>query len=156
METVYGAQIFCRAAVLALAEAAVFYDYRYYKIPNRLVVWGFAAAITGKILLTVFLGMDALELFKIPVNAVVILLMLLPLYFFHAVGGGDIKLLAVAGGLLGALEGIQISVTALMVSALYGVPVMVKRRGKGRHKIHFSYAVFVAVIISILRTQIIF
>lgn len=156
MTLLCGAEVFDKAVVLALAEAAVFYDYRYYKIPNKLIAWGFTAAFTGKLLWVVFYGESAWELLEIPINAMFVMIVLFLMYCVRAIGGGDVKLLAVAGGMLGVREGINVSVTALVVSVLYGVPAMLKRRGIHMHKIHLSYAVFVAVIISILRTQVIF
>lgn len=89
-------------------------------------------------------------------NSAASLFILVPLYIAGATGGGDIKLLAALGGLLGAETAIKTAVIALVIAALYGMPVMIKRRDTRMHKIHFSYAIFVALIISVMRTQIVF
>lgn len=89
-------------------------------------------------------------------NSAVTLFVLYPLYIAGATGGGDIKLLAVLGGLLGVETAIKTAVIALVIAALYGMPVMIKRRDTRMHKIHFSYAIFAALIISVMRTQIVF
>lgn len=89
-------------------------------------------------------------------NSAVVLFVLAPLYIAGATGGGDIKLFAALGGLLGAKTAIETAVIALVIAALYGVPVMIKRRDVRMHKIHFSYAIFAALIISVMRTQIVF
>lgn len=89
-------------------------------------------------------------------NSAVVLFILAPLYITGATGGGDIKLLAALGGLLGAETAVKTAVIALVIAALYGMPVMIKRRGTRMHKIHFSYAIFAALIISVMRTQLVF
>ena len=60
------------------------------------------------------------------------------------------------GGLLDAETAIKTAVIALVIAALYGMPVMIKRRDTRMHKIHFSYAIFAALIISVMRTHIVF
>lgn len=91
----------------------------------------------------------------IPARMIVMLIILIPVYLVHAVGAGDIKLMCVMASVTGVKRACVIFAVALVISALYGIPVLIRRRGCGMHRIHFSYAILAALIMSILSTQII-
>lgn len=99
-------------------------------------------------------GMEALGGYVL--NTVIVMTCLCPLYMAGAVGGGDIKLLCVFGGMLGVGTALKTALTALFIAALYGAALILIRREKRMHKIHFSYAIFAALVIGILNTQIVF
>lgn len=149
-------ELFNTAASIALTQGAVVCDYTSYKIPNCFVLWGFLSAWFAEISLTLCYGGNILLIPEYAAASAIVLAMLFPVYAAGAVGGGDIKLLAALGGLLGVKAAVKIAVAAMLISLLYGVPIMIIRREMHMHKIHFSYAIFAALIISIMQTVTVF
>lgn len=144
------------AAVTAVTLAAAACDYISYKIPNRLILYAAFSIAGGIITEAVWMntcspGMIA----DIPARMIVMLIILIPVYLVHAVGAGDIKLMCVMASVTGVKRACVIFAVALVISALYGIPVLIRRRGCGMHRIHFSYAILAALVMSILSTQII-
>ena len=137
-------------------DSCYFGDYISYKIPNRLMLYAAFSIAGGIITEAVWMntcspGMIA----DIPARMIVMLIILIPVYLVHAVGAGDIKLMCVMASVTGVKRACVIFAVALVISALYGIPVLIRRRGCGMHRIHFSYAILAALIMSILSTQII-
>jgi Flp pilus assembly protein protease CpaA len=129
-----------------LSGAAAVTDRRTYRIPNALngagciclaaflvlkMVWG-NAGVGG-----IANNLEAL--------AVAFCLMFV-VYLLGGIGAGDVKLLGVVGGFAG-MESIKlILVLSFVFGAVYGVAVLCRRPGGGLHRIHFSYAIFMAVV----------
>jgi len=83
------------AVAAALGAAAVFEDVRRRTLPNWLTVGGLAAALA----LAAVRGWHGL--WPAAAGAAVGFAILLPLFWMRAMGGGDIKLMAAYGALLG-------------------------------------------------------
>lgn len=148
-------QMFNAAASIAITGAAALYDYETHNIPNRLILYGLGAnaAVYAVWLAFGLIGTGAA--LNMAASTLIVLACLMPLYMLRAVGAGDVKLFAVLGGLLGTKATLHIALMSLVIAAVCGVPLIIKRREYAMHKIHFSYAILAALIISILRTQII-
>lgn len=84
-----------RLALLAMLMAAMWYDTRYRRIPNTLVLWGSLTAI-GLSVSTLGAGLNSAL-----AGGVVGFLVFGVLYRFGMVGAGDVKLVAATGFFLG-------------------------------------------------------
>lgn len=133
--------------VYTLIIAAVITDYKYFKIPNILNLWG--------LITTIFLNM----LLGVPDNlSSIIIGFLLPfflLYFVFIVGGigaGDIKLLCVIGGIIGMNSSMRFTIFCFLTSGILGIVKLLllgihKQKLFTMNKIHFSYAILAASIL---------
>lgn len=129
-------------AVLVLFTAAAgITDFRTGHIPNRLTLCGLAAAVATNVVLF-------LTLLRGPEDSIVTQLLaascnmglglvaaaLAPavLYRVNAIGGGDVKLLAVLGVAAGPSLGLEIELGAFMIAALYAPAKLAYRGELGR------------------------
>jgi len=135
--------------VYALISAAVITDYKYYKIPNTLNLWGLISAIY----LNLFL-LGQYNLYSIAIGFVVPFFILYPVFMIGGIGAGDIKLLCVIGTVLGMKSIVIFTAFCFMIAGIIGILKLFSsvNRGKGKkgyvmHKIHFSYAIYVASIL---------
>ena len=119
-------------ALVAFAVAGATSDVRAQRIPNGLVLAGLAAAL----ILRAFWG--GLPLWHGFTGATIALLIGLPLFLLRAVGGGDLKFLAVCGAFVGLplvgravlWAGVAGGVVALWVVFRRGVPLVAWHRTK--------------------------
>src|SRR6266849_4799383 len=102
----------------AVASVAAACDVRWRRIPN----WLTLSALVGGVL--VALG-----------GAAIGLCVLLPFYLIHAMGAGDVKLLAGLGSLVGPQAMVSLVIYAALVGGAISV-VMLARRGR----LHFAMA----------------
>ena len=77
------------------AAAAVYFDLRYRKVPNRLIL----CALSGGVIISAVGGWSNLGYGLL--GLIMGMLLLLPAFVLHMVGGGDVKTLAVIGLLVG-------------------------------------------------------
>ena len=116
--------------VLALTSlGAVWYDVREHRIPNAVTITAFGVALA----LRALTGFPALG--EGLLGAVLCFLLALPFFLAGGLGGGDVKLLAAFGALLGPAR----LVTALTVMALVGgvlALVTMARQGAIRSTFH--------------------
>ncbi|MCP4677198.1 MAG: prepilin peptidase [Deltaproteobacteria bacterium] len=160
-------------ATLLLCGAAAWTDYRTGRIPNRLTVTGLCFGLTlGLITQGIRGGVLA------GVGALLTALVPLLLFRFRAMGGGDVKLFAAIGSLVGAQVGLELQMLAFIFGAFQGVIVWLRagqlRQGFGhvvgliippifrarradagavavrQTEIRFGPAIFVAAVTSIL------
>ena len=130
-----------------LLLAAVYFDVRFFRIPNPLIVLGI---ITG--LLYRYLSPGELSFYFYPVGMVGMFLLLIPLYRIHAIGGGDVKLLSVCALFTGFRIGLSIAVYALCFGGFFSILYLVYHRfiskdiKKKRHVIHFSIPIMLGVL----------
>jgi len=135
--------------VYALISAAVITDYKYFKIPNSLNLWGLISAIY----LYLFLY-GQYNLNSIVIGFVIPFMILYPVFMVGGIGAGDIKLLCVIGTVIG-IKSIMIYtifcfVTAGIIGILKLLIFAIRSKGEKRYamsKIHFSYAIFVTSIL---------
>ena len=122
-------------ALLAVNLAAVHFDIRNYKIPNRLIL---AGGLTGILLRAATTGASALpEAFG---GMMLPVLLLWPLLLFSMIGAGDIKLLMVTGVFLGPAQTARAMAAALALAGAWAVIRMTRKRlWKQRFQVAASY-----------------
>lgn len=126
-----------------LAGAAVVFDFKTFRIPNRLNFLGF---ITGVIYSLIQYGFR--EAGKSILWAVITMAALFALYVSGVLGAGDIKLYAALSTFV-HMKIIYIFVVSFVAAALYGAVLVIKRGGgvlRERTCIHMSLPVFVSVL----------
>ena len=106
---------------LLLAGAAGFIDLHTGRIPNRLTLAGMGVGLA----LGAIVGGPRGALLALAAALVTATIPLL-LFKFNAMGGGDVKLLAGLGALLGAGVGLEIEILAFFLGVVYGVGIWVK------------------------------
>lgn len=128
-------------------------DYKYYKIPNSLCAWGIVSFLFIEVMLqeqgflyTAFLG------FIMP------FIILYPVYLIGGIGAGDIKLLCVIGVLSGHNSSIRLTVVSFFIAGILGLIKLVvkfylnlidkKNVYKVKTKIHYSYAIYITIILN--------
>lgn len=120
-------QLILLAIVLAIAAGT---DFRWHKIPNRLVVIGVVLALTtntGWLLM----GQNALagpDWWSPLAGLAAGFALLLPLYLFRAMGAGDVKLMAMVGAFIGFPA---ILTATLYTMAAGGILALIFMLGRG-------------------------
>lgn len=126
-----------------LAGAAVVFDFKTFRIPNRLNFLGF---ITGVIYSLIQYGFR--EAGKSILWSAITIAALFALYVSGVLGAGDIKLYAALSTFV-HMKIIYIFVVSFVAAALYGAVLVIKRGGgvlRERTCIHMSLPVFVSVL----------
>jgi prepilin peptidase CpaA len=106
----------------AVASVAAVCDVRWRRIPNWLTL---SALLGGVLLQTVRYGADG-----IPValgGAALGLCVLLPFYLIHALGAGDVKLLAGLGALVGPQALVSLAIYAALIGGAISVVILARR-----------------------------
>jgi prepilin peptidase CpaA len=127
-------------AVLLLGTGAgALVDLRTRRVPNRLTLTlatvGLALAATG---------LGGVGVIAACAGAATGLLLMLPGYLFGATGGGDVKLLAAAGTLLGPGATVWAFVATLIAGGVLALGVAVRRRWARETDNRFAYAPAIA------------
>lgn len=140
------------AMAIALTEVAVVTDFYTYKIPNWLnqygLMWWIIYYVTN-------LFFHRITIKDIVLELLAFICIFAGLFFVYAIGGlgaGDVKLLCVLGGFMGMKRLKMIIVLSFLFGAAYGILKILKERRVKMHRIHFSYAIFIAVIICAMTT----
>ncbi|HWB86992.1 MAG TPA: A24 family peptidase [Bryobacteraceae bacterium] len=111
--------------LLALVLGAAVYDVRYRRIPNWLTVSGAAVGVA----LNTFLGFGWSGLRFSLVGLLVAFGVYLVLYVLHAMGAGDVKLMAAVGSMVGWANWVGIFIiTALLGGVMALILVVAKHR----------------------------
>ena len=152
---------YCILAVITLA--AVFDDYRRYRISNRIII---AGAIVGVVLgvaqvcAAVYIKQDAHEeiisICRMYISGMAVALIIsMVVYKLKGIGAGDVKLLAVAGLYIGPRDVLWLIGVSLAAGVVIGVIETVRNKeikmisGVKLHKFHFSYAIMSGVVIMV-------
>lgn len=109
--------------VFILLGAAFLTDLKSMKIPNVLTISGVVAGLLWHFLDEGWAG----ALFALRGAAIGFVLMLV-LYWFRAIGGGDVKLFAGIGAWTGAQMTLHIIVYSILCAGLIGVIILILRR----------------------------
>jgi prepilin peptidase CpaA len=132
------------AVVLLGAAAGAVIDVRTRRVPNRLTLTlaaaGLALAATG---------FGRVGVLAACAGAATGLLLMLPGHLFGATGGGDVKLLAAAGTLLGPGATAWAFLATLMAGGALALVVAIHRRRAGSTDHSFAYAPAVAAGVSL-------
>ena len=99
------------AVLIALLVIAAVSDYRSYRIPNWLTFGGATFALVYKTVIAVSPGSAFLMAWG---GLLLGFAIMLPLYLLHAMGAGDVKLMAMVGAFLGLDETLQAVLWALI------------------------------------------
>lgn len=129
--------------LLCLLLAAVYFDIRTFRIPNRLILFGICMGVFYR-------GLSPGEhsVFYYLLSMAGMFIMLIPVYRLRAIGGGDIKLLSVCALFTGWESGLSISVYAFFFGGIISIIYLVYHRfiskdlKKERHVIHFAVPIF--------------
>ncbi|MDQ3755831.1 MAG: prepilin peptidase [Acidobacteriota bacterium] len=107
--------------LVPLAVIITYYDVRYRRIPNKVVL---ATLISGLILNTIFDGLSGL-LASLAGCALAFALMIL-LHVFGAMGAGDVKLFAAIGSVVGLHMVLPTFVVIVMTGCVFAVITMLR------------------------------
>lgn len=130
-----------------LLLAAVYYDVRTFRIPNKLILFGVGCGALYHLWLLKEQSV-VVHLF----GMVGLFVLLIPIYRLHAIGGGDVKLLSLCAWFAGPGRGLSIALGAIffggIISILYLVyhRIFSKQKDKDRHVIHFSIPIFLGAV----------
>lgn len=130
-----------------LLLAALLFDIRSFRIPNRLIVAGVGSGIVYRCL---WPGESAFYYYLLGMAG--IFLLLIPLYRLRAIGGGDVKLLSVCALFTGFERGVWITIYALLFGGIFSIIYLVyhhifsKQSKTERHVIHFSIPIFLGAV----------
>ena len=135
------------ALLLCLVLAAVYFDIRTFRIPNRLIIFGIVLGV-------LYRGLSPGEhlVFYYLLSMAGMFFGLIPFYKIHAIGGGDVKLLSVCTLFTGWKCGLSIAIYALFYGGIISVIYLVYHRfiskdiKKKRHVIHFSIPIMLGVL----------
>ncbi len=119
--------------------AAAVVDLRTRRVPDRLTL-----TLTAAGLALAATGFGRVGVVAACVGAATGLLLMLPGYLFGATGGGDVKLLAAAGTLLGPGATVWAFAATLMAGGALALLVAVGRRRAHRTDTSFAYAPAIA------------
>jgi prepilin peptidase CpaA len=114
------------AAILlaSLVLAAAIYDLRCRRIPNWLTIGGIALGFA----LNLWLGEGRAALAGFGLAVAVYL----PMFLLHAMGGGDLKLMAGVGAIAGATAWFGIFILTAILGGVAAVALLLARGGLGR------------------------
>ena len=105
------------AILIALLGVAAWFDIKSRRIPNWLVLTGLISSLGIQLLFSSggvsAWGLGILAGFGL----------FLPLYLVHAMGAGDVKLMAVVGGFLGPAAAVDVVLTTLVAGGVLAVAV---------------------------------
>src|SRR5260370_37188428 len=109
--------------LISVVAVAAFYDIRFRRIPNGLVLAGLAVGIGLNTFLFEWPGMRfALKGFGFA------FLIYFPLYLLRGMGAGDVKLMAAVGSIVGWRNWLGIFIITALVGGLAAVALLVSRK----------------------------
>ena len=106
----------------AVASLAAVIDVRWRRIPNWLTLAAFAAGVLMQVL-----RLGASGVVVALAGAALGFCVLLPFYVIHAIGAGDVKLLAALGALLGPQALVSVAIYGALVGGLISALILAKR-----------------------------
>lgn len=133
--------------LLLLLLAAMYFDIRFFRIPNKLILVGIGTGMCYR-----FLFPEELFFYQYLVAMTGIFLILVPIYKLGAIGGGDVKLLSVCALFMGVYDGLEMMVLSFLFGAFFSIIFLVYHRffskqiQTKRHVIHFSIPIFFGIL----------
>lgn len=108
--------------LVLLTTGAALADLRCGRVPNGIVAAGFVCGTAGSLFLRGPYGL----LFSFA-GAAFPLLLLAPLYYFHMIGAGDVKLLAMAGVFSGPAASFRILLYTFLIGGIVSLILLIRR-----------------------------
>ncbi|GAB2476490.1 prepilin peptidase [Comamonas humi] len=130
--------------LLVLLFAGAVWDARTYRIPNLLTMGGSAAALLYSMLVPLPFHNGLLWALA---GLAVGLVMMLPLYLLHAMGAGDVKLMAMAGAFLGPDEVVRAVIFVFITGGIAAVSYSLWHRAAAslvRNTLHSVQMLFIS------------
>jgi prepilin peptidase CpaA len=115
-----------QCALVAVTGLAALTDLYSRRIPNPLVVAGFAAGVLLNTWLSGWQGA-----FHAAMGFGLALLIYIPLFALRAMGGGDVKLMAAAGAIVGPRDWFTLFIFASVVGGVIALGMLMARRSMG-------------------------
>lgn len=112
----------CALLMIVVIIASV-YDFRYRRIPNWLVGAGAFAGIVSNTVTSGWHGLSGSSL-----GLLTGFLLYLPLYIVRARGGGDVKLLAAIGAIVGAWTCVVITIFSALLGGIVGLALILWKK----------------------------
>ena len=112
--------------LLAVTLTAAVTDVRSRRIPNWITVSGFAAGLALNLALYGAIGLKASLL-----GFGLALLIHIPLFALRVTGGGDVKLMAATGAILGPQEWLQLFIAASIAGGIHALALIMFKRAMG-------------------------
>lgn len=122
--------------LFTIAGGGLLMDLLQEKVDNRLICLGFGSGLILDIFYSGFSGI--LHFFS---GAFIPLVCLLPLFYFRMLGGGDIKLLSVLGGILGCPKVFLLLLFAFLAGAVLSLAFLISC-GNLRERISYFISYF--------------
>ncbi len=97
------------------------YDLKTYRIPNQVIIF----SLSLYLFLSLFTSSIVISIRGL-CSAILCILLLFPIYFIHAIGAGDIKLLAVVSCFLGFRQGMVVVVFSFLVGAVISIIYLIR------------------------------
>lgn len=120
---------------------AVLMDMYCDRISNYIIMTGFAGVFFKALLIIINDGFDLSHVLLVCTGLFLPFLLFLPLFYFHMIGAGDIKLMMVAGGMLGGKEILYCIFLSFVIAAFISVYKMIKYHLFRERFAYFSYYV---------------
>lgn len=111
--------------LILIAGIASYYDLRYRRIPNPLMVLGGILALAARI----GLGLPFEGIVEAVMGATGALACTLPFFLMGGLGAGDVKLLMVIGAFVGWPEITRVMLASLWLGGLFGAGILCWNRG---------------------------
>lgn len=133
--------------MIPFSLAAVFYDFAGGKIPNRLISMGLLVSMGY----TLHAG-EVRCLFEMIAGMAIPIILLYALFYMHALGGGDLKLLSLLGSFFGfriievILYAFLFGACQSLVRLLLNLPFFQRFQITKKHTIHFALSIFLAAV----------
>jgi prepilin peptidase CpaA len=109
------------ALLIPLAAAITYYDVRYRRIPNRLVLLALGSGLVKNAIVGAWGGARASL-----IGCALAFGLMLVLHFFGAMGAGDVKLFAAIGAIIGAPSVLSTFLVILITGAVLAVILMLR------------------------------
>lgn len=126
------------ALISVLLLCAAWLDVRSHRIPNSLILAGAAAALLLNVWVPSAMGELGLQASLLGVGAG--LLALMPLYLLRAMGGGDVKLMAMVGAFVGPGAMMEVTLYVLIAGGVLAIGVSLWRGNLWRVVHHIKLA----------------
>lgn len=135
--------------ILFLAARA---DVKTFRVPNGLILAGYGGGVLYQIGRHIFHPGEfpIFGIWEYILSAFLIVVLLIPLFQFRVIGGGDVKLFSVCGMYTGLQGGITIILYSFLIGAVISVFHLAYRRFfskiRGANIIHFSIPVLLGTV----------